>query len=34
MTDLYDMMPYERDIFVDLIVDDINKKIQDKQKIE
>lgn len=32
MSDLYDMMPYERDVFVDLIVEDIDKKIKEAQK--
>lgn len=32
MSDLYDMMPYERDVFVDLIVDDIDKKIKESQQ--
>lgn len=32
MSDLYDMMPYERDVFVDLIIDDIDKKVKESQQ--
>lgn len=27
--ELYDMMPYERDIFIDLIVEDIEKNMEE-----
>lgn len=27
MTDIYDMMPYERDIFVELTVEDLENKL-------
>lgn len=29
MEDIYKMMPYERDIFIDFTIEDINKKLEE-----
>jgi hypothetical protein len=32
MSDIYGMMPYERDVFVDFILEDIEKQLEENAK--